>query len=865
MGTKKAARTFHVNVNTLKRHARIAAGNATLAKKRGRPTVLSAAIEAAIVVYFLTCADFGMPILRSQLGPIAAGFATAAQIKDFNPGEKWRRCFRRRHPELTVRKPSPMTVVRYEALTELAARKWIKTVTEMYTTVFGSIDKVDARRLWNLDESPTSPAHDGNHLSTEVLGRRGGPAPRVNAGMDREFSTLILAISAAGKHATPFFLQKGKSISNVYSSFGNITYAANEKGSMDEGLFAGLLEQLAPEMGASLDKPVILFLDNHSSHCTYNVLMTAQRLGIHLMALPSNTTSAFQPLDAAVFGPVKKALGKKKAEYMCQHGGTGIDKRLLVSMTMMAIVESCTEKVIRRSFAVTGLYPPSADTLVGYLPVVRNTGVDEYRTSVPDSEAALIEIQYKAGDNVGELIVADDDDEHAADAAAGLAALAGTNDAAHDLDDAPGGGSDHSSNSDDDEDGPGVAAEVEKAADNDSDDDDDDSVDDGDDDNKGSSDDDEDGVAVEVDKAADDDSDDDESDDDDSDDDELLLVHDVAGSVVDDDDRDGDGDGDDGSDSDDSEESNDDNNVDMGSEEYEEVQLHADEDSDDNDDDDDDDGVDMHSPDRSHQHVRVVYASPQNTGSPNLCPDSIVHISSGYAVSTRLADAATPVRNRILSSLMVAAGQVVGQDRLAKGVCETFEACVIVNYVIPRREDEKKQAELSRARSASNSAKKLRLAQGRWINGPMEIEAARLASEVKAGDEVRKLERKQERLLTQQRTKEKAIADRERVRAKKALQAVNKEAKLAEQAQRRLLRQAAKATKAARELEAAAEAERCRVVRKQIKGTKQAKNATVVEQPAPAAKLKKVEKKRHRGSVVEPVDYKKAYVKRIRV
>lgn len=55
----------------------------------------------------------------------------------------------------------------------------------------------------------------------------------------------------------------------------------------------------------NVPKPVVLFLDNHSSHVSLQLSEFCQEKGIILVALPPNSTHILQPLDVSFFKPLK--------------------------------------------------------------------------------------------------------------------------------------------------------------------------------------------------------------------------------------------------------------------------------------------------------------------------------------------------------------------------------------------------------------------------------------------------------------------------------------------------------------------------------------------------------------------------------
>ena len=61
--------------------------------------------------------------------------------------------------------------------------------------------------------------------------------------------------------------------------------------SMTENVFVKWLRKFVAQVKPTATRPVILFLDNHKSHITYNVIMTARSHHVELCGFPPNTTS----------------------------------------------------------------------------------------------------------------------------------------------------------------------------------------------------------------------------------------------------------------------------------------------------------------------------------------------------------------------------------------------------------------------------------------------------------------------------------------------------------------------------------------------------------------------------------------------
>ena len=374
MPIKTAARTFGVPLSSLRNRLK---GKVNPLDRGGRPPALPPHVEEAIVDVFTVSAERGTPLATTELPGISISIARQYGIKGFAPGKKWQVGFRRRFKgRMSALVPGALSHLRNESVNAAAASKWLKSVAHLVCKIFkvDSVDKVDPTRLWNIDESPVSALPDA-HRSNRVFVPTGTKAKRVGA-TEREFFTFVLACNAAGEYAYPGFIHKATNVNSANAAYSQtftdrtgkeVTFAATKKGNMDEFLFQSLLKTLAPQMKASPTRPVVLVLDNHGSHVTWGSLVVAKSVGIEILGLPPNTTSAFQPLDAGIFGVFKRQLGRLKAERLARHHGLPLCKMDVISLVLDAVDKACTPEVIKRGFRITGLYPVSEEELLAHI------------------------------------------------------------------------------------------------------------------------------------------------------------------------------------------------------------------------------------------------------------------------------------------------------------------------------------------------------------------------------------------------------------------------------------------------------------------------------------------------------------------
>uniref|UniRef100_V5I9U1 DDE-1 domain-containing protein n=1 Tax=Anoplophora glabripennis TaxID=217634 RepID=V5I9U1_ANOGL len=107
--------------------------------------------------------------------------------------------------------------------------------------------------------------------------------------------------------------------------------------------------------------PIILFVDGHATHLTYELSQLCTELGIILTALYPNATRILQPADVAAFKPLKplrkNAWKRGVLEWRRSHPSEALTKEKFAPILKL-IVDSCLPKqTIINGFRACGLYP----------------------------------------------------------------------------------------------------------------------------------------------------------------------------------------------------------------------------------------------------------------------------------------------------------------------------------------------------------------------------------------------------------------------------------------------------------------------------------------------------------------------------
>ena len=162
-----------------------------------------------------------------------------------------------------------------------------------------------ATHVDNMDESgfSTVPTKIGRVIASKGIRRVG----KVEAAERGSMITMALTVDANGNSLPPFFLFPRKKMQSCFLdnvSSGTVGFA-NDSGWMAQPEFACYMQHFIKFAKPTPISPVLLLLDNHSSHLSVEALDLAVENGVHILSFLPHCSHRLQPLDVSVFGPVK--------------------------------------------------------------------------------------------------------------------------------------------------------------------------------------------------------------------------------------------------------------------------------------------------------------------------------------------------------------------------------------------------------------------------------------------------------------------------------------------------------------------------------------------------------------------------------
>ena len=114
-------------------------------------------------------------------------------------------------------------------------------------------------------------------------------------------------------------------------------------------------------MGCSIENPAVVFMDNHESHFGIEVIEMARMSGLSIITFPPHTSHKLQPLDVAVYDPLKCHYKKVVNEWNLSHPACRITIYDLPECFSKAFFRALSFENIASGFKKTGIWPLNSE------------------------------------------------------------------------------------------------------------------------------------------------------------------------------------------------------------------------------------------------------------------------------------------------------------------------------------------------------------------------------------------------------------------------------------------------------------------------------------------------------------------------
>ncbi|XP_055638751.1 uncharacterized protein LOC129776875 [Toxorhynchites rutilus septentrionalis] len=349
MKIKAAAKHFRIPYATLFKRVKGLRGIKSITG--GRPTALPLKVETQIADCIKKMDKCGFGLSKEETILAIAEYVKVNKLQtpfvSGVPGDDFFRNFKRRH-HLSQKKPQAVEVARKRGADPFVMTEYFKLLKQVTTNV-------PPEQIYNIDE--TSFCLDPSRVKT--VGETGRAAHRVTGGSGKENFTVLMGGNAAGDKLPPLIIFKGSNVWNSWMAskcdeFPGIVYAATKNGWMETDVFANYFERSF--LSATAEGQLVLLYDGHVSHVSLALIQKAIENNVVILKLPPHTSHLLQPMDLAVFKPLKQDYDKCVIQWQRNHYGTKLSKSAF-SNIISKVWRSFDSQIIKNGFRKAGVYP----------------------------------------------------------------------------------------------------------------------------------------------------------------------------------------------------------------------------------------------------------------------------------------------------------------------------------------------------------------------------------------------------------------------------------------------------------------------------------------------------------------------------
>jgi len=348
--------------------------------------------ENALVEYLMKASKlyFGLPVKEVKVLAYEYAVKIAKKIPDKwtltgMAGREWFNKFMKRHRTISLRTPEATSLGRASAFNRVNV-----------TAFFDNLDTVLKRHhlgpesIWNVDETGVTTVQKPNKVIAATGSKQVGGITSAERG---QLITLCCAVSATGNTIPPFFILPRVRFNERFIRDGppGSRGASHKSGWMTKENFVVFLNHFISNVRCTVDKPVLLLLDNHESHVSIECVQLAKDNGIILLSFPPHCSHKLQPLDRTVYFPLKKFYNTFLDGWCNNHPGCTMSTLDIPALIAQAFPLAMTPSNIQSGFRVSGIYPFNREIFTDdeFLPSLATDRPD------PSAEisAAVVDIQ----------------------------------------------------------------------------------------------------------------------------------------------------------------------------------------------------------------------------------------------------------------------------------------------------------------------------------------------------------------------------------------------------------------------------------------------------------------------------------------
>lgn len=342
--------------------------------------------EGILVKYLIKCSNIYYGLTPKDVRKLAYGCASKYKIsmpeswqKNKEAGSDWFGAFIKRNTNISIRAPEATSLSRATAFNKT-------NVSVFFSKLSSVLDKYkfSPSHIWNCDETGLTTVQKPRKILSPKGVKQVGSVTSAERGT---LVTICVAVNAVGNSIPCMFVFPRIKYRDFFVRDGppECIGAGNKSGWMTNIEFEIFIDHFIKHVKPSPSEPVLLLLDNHSSHLDVNVINKAKTNGVVMLSFPPHCSHRLQPLDVSVYGPFKNYCASQQDAWLRNNPGKTITIHDLPSIAKIALPLALNPTNIVNGFKKTGIMPfnkeifQDSDYLTSFVtdrPLTHNINVD---------------------------------------------------------------------------------------------------------------------------------------------------------------------------------------------------------------------------------------------------------------------------------------------------------------------------------------------------------------------------------------------------------------------------------------------------------------------------------------------------------
>lgn len=331
-------------------------------RKHGFSQIFTDDEEAALALYLIKCSKmcYGLTVASTREFAYKFAIANNKKINNINPqswednkkaGLEWIRLFRKRQTNISLRTPEATSITRATSFNKHNVQIFFNNLQRAL-----SKHKFEVTQIYNCDETAVTTVQKPPKILATCGDKQVGKITSAERGT---LVTMCNTICANGTYTPPMFVFPRHNFKPhmLNGAPPGSKGAAHPTGWMTSQNFLKYVEHLTNYTRCSLENKIILILDNHESHCDFNVIKFCKENGVILLTLPPHCSHKLQPLDVSCYGPFKTYYNKAVDDWLLNHPGIPVNIYNIAEIAGTAFHQAFVPSNIMSGFQNSGIAP----------------------------------------------------------------------------------------------------------------------------------------------------------------------------------------------------------------------------------------------------------------------------------------------------------------------------------------------------------------------------------------------------------------------------------------------------------------------------------------------------------------------------